>query len=154
MKIELTTLVMIQNPVTKEVLIQNRTKKWTGWNFPGGKVERGESFYDCAKREVKEETGLAIENLCYCGVVHWCEKNSDDRYLVFLYKTTEFSGELITNSHEGQHFWIGIDALLSAPLEKFSNEYKRFYPLFFENKYSEAFAPWSEKKEYWEVYLK
>lgn len=154
MKIELTTLVMIQNPTTGEVLVQNRIKKWLGWSFPGGKVERGESFYDCAKREIKEETGLTIENLRSCGVVHWCNKNSGDRYLVFLYKTTHYKGELITDSSEGQHFWIGVEALFAAPVEKFSNEYKRFFPLFFEDKYSEAFVPYSDEEKHWEVYLK
>ncbi len=28
------------------------------WSFPGGKLEKFESIYDCAKRELYEETGL------------------------------------------------------------------------------------------------
>ncbi len=28
------------------------------WGFPGGRLEEGESFADCAKRETLEETGL------------------------------------------------------------------------------------------------
>ena len=30
------------------------------WSFPGGHLEFGESFADCARREVLEETGLII----------------------------------------------------------------------------------------------
>jgi 8-oxo-dGTP diphosphatase len=35
------------------------------WSFPGGHLEWMESVFDCAKREVDEETGLRIDNLRY-----------------------------------------------------------------------------------------
>lgn len=31
------------------------------WGMPGGHIEWGESFYDCAKREIKEELGVGID---------------------------------------------------------------------------------------------
>jgi mutator protein MutT len=33
------------------------------WEFPGGKLEPGESSSDCARREVREETGLEVRVL-------------------------------------------------------------------------------------------
>ncbi len=56
-KFELTTMVMIQDLTTQKVLVQDRIKSWKGLSFPGGHVEQGESFVDCAVREIKEKTG-------------------------------------------------------------------------------------------------
>lgn len=40
------------------------------WCPPGGHLETGESFFDCCKREVKEEVGLDIEDVELLGVVN------------------------------------------------------------------------------------
>lgn len=44
-------------------LVQTRPmgKSFVGqWEFPGGKREKGESFRDCVKREIKEELGIDV----------------------------------------------------------------------------------------------
>lgn len=43
-----------------EILVAHRPK-YGDWTFPKGKVERGESEEDCARREVEEETGLICD---------------------------------------------------------------------------------------------
>ena len=106
MNCELTNMVMIENPENGQVLVQKRVKYWTGVTFPGGHIEKGESFTQSALREVKEETGLDIKNPKICGTVHWCHKDTDERYIVLLYKATEFSGELVDKTDEGEVFWI------------------------------------------------
>lgn len=106
MNCELTNMVMIENPDNGQVLVQKRVKYWTGVTFPGGHIEKGESFTQSAVREVKEETGLDIKNPKLCGTVHWCHKDTDERYIVLLYKATEFSGKLVDKTDEGEVFWI------------------------------------------------
>ena len=39
-----------------------------GWEMPGGQVEEGESLKEAAIRETKEETGIDIEVLRFCGM--------------------------------------------------------------------------------------
>ena len=152
---ELVTCVMIQNPGTNAVLVQNRKLKYPGYSFPGGHVEKGESIYDCAVREVKKETGLDVYNLEYCGVVHWMNRESDERYLCFMYKTTRYGGSLIPQTEEGDHFWLGIDELFETPAEKISSVHYALSPLFHETgKYGEVFIKWSGDESTWETIYK
>lgn len=40
------------------------------WALPGGHLEYAESFEDCAKREVLEETGLSVQDLQFLTVTN------------------------------------------------------------------------------------
>jgi len=143
-------MVMIQNKHIGKVLVQDRVKSWKGWSFPGGHIEDGESVVDSAIREVREETGLSIRNLKSCGIIHWLNNKTFDRYLVFLFKTSDYSGELTAECEEGRNFWITIDELKITPSENQTSEY---LPMFLEDKYNEAFGSWNDD-EPWEVMYK
>ena len=87
------------------ILVEERRKNdWRGIAFPGGHVEEREAFGDSVIREIKEETGLDIKHPLLCGVKQFYT-DEGERYVVFLYKTNEFSGEL-ASSEEGRVFWI------------------------------------------------
>jgi len=88
------------------VLVQEKvgTKYKGGLVFPGGHVEEGESLRDSIIREIKEETGLTIFNPQPCGFKDWIEEDGM-RYIVLLYKTNRFEGEL-KSSEEGRVFWL------------------------------------------------
>ncbi len=69
---ELTVMVMVRKKGTDLVAVEKRRKgQWDGLIFPGGHVERGESFARAALREAEEETGLRVSALQFCGMVHW-----------------------------------------------------------------------------------
>ena len=150
MNVEMTNMVMIQDRQTGKVLVQDRVKSWKGLSFPGGHVEDNESIVDSAIREVKEETGLDIRNLKSCGIIHWLNNKTLDRYLVFLFKTTNYSGTLNTECDEGRNFWIAIDELRDTPSE---NQMAKYLPMFLEDKYNEAFGSWNDD-EPWEIVYK
>lgn len=46
--------------VTFEVVLIHRPRQ-DDWSFPKGKLDRGESFEEAARREVEEETGLVCD---------------------------------------------------------------------------------------------
>lgn len=122
---ELTNMVMIENGDL--VLVQERRQSWKGIAFPGGHVEPGESFTDSAAREILEETGLSVQNLKPCGVIHWENTETGRRYIVFLYRTAEFSGALLPETEEGRVFWTPRDTLKTLPLASHMEEYLRLF---------------------------
>ena len=113
-EVELTNMCMICDG-KGNVLVQNKTNNpnWHGWNFPGGHVERGEYVTPSVIREMKEETGLQIENPRLCGIKEFHKSKDGKRYIVFLYITDQYSGEL-KGSAEGEVFWYPLKELFSS----------------------------------------
>ncbi|MDO4282968.1 MAG: 8-oxo-dGTP diphosphatase [Clostridia bacterium] len=104
----LTNMCMIEND-KGEVVVQDRVGKWCGIAFPGGHVEKGESFHESVIREIKEETGLTISNVKLCGIKDWYDEKNDIRNIILLYKTKDFEGELLGETYEGKVFWTKLE---------------------------------------------
>ena len=109
----LTNLCLIEDTLTNKVVLQYRSpecyKKWSGYAFPGGHIEEGESLTESVIREVYEETGLTIANPKLVAVKDW-EPDEGGRYIVFCYKATTFTGQL-RSSEEGEVSWVEKDQL-------------------------------------------
>ena len=101
-QVELTVLCLIHKD--DSYLLQDRVKNdWKGYTLPGGHIEPGESIVEAVIREMKEETGLTIKNPRLCGVKQF--PIDGGRYIVFLFETDQFEGEL-ADSEEGKMHWI------------------------------------------------
>ena len=96
-------MCMVENGRGDVLALDKVDDSYSGTTFPGGHVERGESFHDSMIREVWEETGLSIKNPVLCGVYHWTKEGIHN--VVFLYKADEYTGTL-QSSDEGEVYWI------------------------------------------------
>lgn len=133
-KVELTNMCMVYDD-DGNILVQNRLNKdWPGITFPGGHIEKGESFVKSVIREVYEETGLEIENPLLCGVKQF-QLNEEVRYIVLFFKTNKFKGK-IKSSSEGEVFWIKKKDLKNY---KLSNDFDKMYEVFENENFTEFF---------------
>ena len=109
-----TNLCMVYDDAGNILVIDRKKEDWPGVTFPGGHVERGESFTQSVIREVFEETGLTIEQPVLCGTKQF-QTEKEERYVVLLYKSNRFTGTL-RSSDEGEVFWIPRSSLSQYPL--------------------------------------
>ena len=84
--------------------------KWVGI---GGKLEEGESPYDCARREIYEEVGVVPTGLRYRGLVTFVSDIYGTEYM-HLFTADGFTGEL-TRCDEGVLEWVDDDRVPALP---------------------------------------
>jgi len=108
-RVVLTNMCMVEDDEGR-LLVQDRNDPgWPGLVFPGGHVERNESFVGSVIREVYEETGLTIESPRLCGVKQFVDGDGH-RYIVLFFKANRFSG-VLRSSDEGRALWVRRDEL-------------------------------------------
>jgi 8-oxo-dGTP diphosphatase len=129
--------VFIVNEEKTKILVEKRKKEQL-YGLPGGKLEYGESFSQCSKREVYEETGLDIkdeeryEMLCTFNCIdkpmnyHWIEIftklkiSAEEEKQIYNKETEKCDG----------WSWVSLEELLKekdalfSGLKKFFEKYK------------------------------
>jgi len=60
---------------------------------PGGHLEYGESWEECARRETAEETGIEIKNVRFLGVTNDIMENDEKHYITIAIVADYANGE-------------------------------------------------------------
>ena len=78
------------------------------WEFPGGKIEDGETPEECMARELKEELEIEVE----VGTLITSNKHRypNGIFELLVYKVEHISGNFVLNDHD-EVKWITIDEI-------------------------------------------
>lgn len=79
------------------------------WWFPGGHLEFNESWEECARREVDEETGIEIKNVRFGTATNDIFEKESKHYITIFMVTDFASGEVEVMEPEKCERWEWFD---------------------------------------------
>jgi 8-oxo-dGTP diphosphatase len=120
--------MMIQDTSGNYLLVRrsiNNKSNVGKWEFPGGKIEPGEEFYNALLREIKEETGLTVNVEHIVGVTE--SETSTLRIATLIFEGTKQAGQICISEEHDTYTWVKPQELstydLISHLKNFVIEY-------------------------------
>lgn len=94
------------------LLIERANEPFKGcWAFPGGFMDMEENAEDCARRELKEETGLQLEHMEQIGVFTDVDRDPRDRTVSIAYSALVEKRPVIGADDAAQARWFPISEI-------------------------------------------
>jgi ADP-ribose pyrophosphatase YjhB (NUDIX family) len=109
------SVVVLRNNDREILLVKHRKGSRQYWVLPGGRLEYGETFHECAVRELKEETGLevSVERFLFMSEAIAPDRS---RHIVNVYLKAKVIGGTMKIGNEP--VLAGVDFVPVANLDK------------------------------------
>lgn len=114
--LKLATLVYVLRDEQVLMLLRASDPNRGLWVAPGGKLNDGESPAECAVREMREETGLAIERPVLRAVITETSPRADYQWLTFVFVAWDFTGTFTPMPGIGEFRWVPVDEVTKLPI--------------------------------------
>eukprot|EP00775_Hariotina_reticulata_P013099 gene13100-13227_t len=93
------------------------------WALPGGHLEHGETFEECAMREVLEETGVAIHNVQFAAAENVLFESGAHYVVIFMHGEAALDAEaVVLEPHKCRGWswvrWEQLPSPLFKPLQQ------------------------------------
>lgn len=88
------------------------------WEFPGGKIEPGESVSEALTREIQEETGLVVTQPKLIGAYtyHWDHPDFTQQTFILLHRVQAGSPNITLNPTENDDYkWVTLEDFYAIP---------------------------------------
>ena len=79
-------------------------------NAPGGRLEKDESIYQCAVREVREEVGIGVVSLSPAAALRFHDFGNGFSMAGYVFTSRTFKGDAVSSS-EADPFWCRLDEI-------------------------------------------
>lgn len=122
---------------TDKILFVRRNRAWHKeahgkWEFPGGKIDFGETLEEAVIREIKEESGYTAKIVQLLPKVlskKWVFENEESQQILICYVCKLVSGELTLGDHGVSEInWFSIQDALKLDclpgIHEFLEEYR------------------------------
>lgn len=126
---EPTVGALILNPEGQVLLM--RSHKWNDmYVIPGGHIELGESMEDALRREIREETGLAIHDIEFLAFQEFIYDEAfwKRRHFIFFDYVCRTRTSQVTLNEEAQEYaWVPLQEALAYPVEPYTRHIIEVY---------------------------
>jgi 8-oxo-dGTP diphosphatase len=117
MKIVLVAAVALVDPDNRVLIAQRPAGKSLAglWEFPGGKLEPGETPEDCLIRELREELGITTWRSCLAPLSFASHSYDDFHLLMPLFICRKWEGTVSNREHAALK-WVRPKQLRDYPM--------------------------------------
>lgn len=131
MKLQVGVKVLLQNDKDEYLLLRRseafHNEKEPHWDIPGGRIDPEEALHDALRREIMEETSLAVDDDFRLLAAQDIMVTAKDLHVVRLTYTAKGTGPVITSDEHQETKWtdreealkLNLDPYLREVLEKF-----------------------------------